>query len=255
MVVQWDAQSGEQIMRFELKHVIFDVKYSLDGTKLAGGGGSSSVVVWHAETGELIRVLRYTHACSLWSISFSPDGTRIASGGADRYVRVWDISSGRQVVAFGEHEGGVLACCWSPCGQSIVSGSHDRSVRVWDIPGRTLQTCMFGHNVGDHGCTCREGETIAACPLVGHRHFVRAVAFSRTGLVASGSTDGTCKVWDAATGRLVRSMEMGAMIFGLDFGEDWLRDELCLAFAMGQKECPPSEHVICITTLGRTRWR
>jgi WD40 repeat protein len=65
MVVQWDAQSGEQIMRFELKHVIFDVKYSLDGTKLAGGGGSSSVVVWHAETGELIRVLRYTHACSL----------------------------------------------------------------------------------------------------------------------------------------------------------------------------------------------
>jgi WD40 repeat protein len=73
MVVQWDAQSGEQIMRFKLRHVIFDVKYSLDGTKLAGGGGSSSIVVWHAETGELIRVLRYTHACSLWSISFSPD--------------------------------------------------------------------------------------------------------------------------------------------------------------------------------------
>jgi WD40 repeat protein len=44
--------------------------------------------------------------------------------------------------------------------------------------------------------------------LKGHTKTVRSVAFSPDGrLLASGSDDGTVKLWEVATGSLVRTLE------------------------------------------------
>jgi len=103
-LVQWCVQTGEELMRVEYGHFIFDLEYSRDGTLLASGGRNSSVVIWNAHTGELIRTLRYSRASSLWSISFSPDCALIASAGADQHVRIWEVDSGRQVLALAGHQ-------------------------------------------------------------------------------------------------------------------------------------------------------
>src|SRR5207237_646544 len=45
----------------------------------------------------------------------------------------------------------------------------------------------------------------------GHASWVAAVAFSPDGrLLASGSNDGTCKLWDVATGTMLRSLKAPA---------------------------------------------
>lgn len=103
-LVQWSVETGEELMRIEYGHFIFDIEYSRDGTLLASGGRNSSVVIWNAHTGTLIRTLRYSHSSSLWSISFSPDCTHLASSGADQHVRIWEVDSGRQVMALAGHQ-------------------------------------------------------------------------------------------------------------------------------------------------------
>src|SRR5262245_54843644 len=43
-------------------------------------------------------------------------------------------------------------------------------------------------------------------PIIGHVNGIRAVAFSQdASLVLSGSEDATIKIWDRATGRLIRT--------------------------------------------------
>ena len=50
----------------------------------------------------------------------------------------------------------------------------------------------------------------------------------------SGSIDGTCKVWDVDTGALLRTTEVDAPIYSVEWGRDWVRDtQRCVAFAMG----------------------
>ena len=64
---------------------------------------------------------------------------------------------------------------------------------------------------------------------------VSAASFSVGGgsKLATGSRDGTCNVWDSSTGDLLRTIELGAAICTVSWGRDWVRDETCVAFAMG----------------------
>ena len=60
-------------------------------------------------------------------------------------------------------------------------------------------------------------------------------AFSVDGSkLATGSDDGTCKVWDSSTGALLRTIELGFLNCTLSWGRDWVQDtQRGVAFAMG----------------------
>jgi WD40 repeat protein len=54
--------------------------------------------------------------------------------------------------------------------------------------------------------------------LNGHTGYVHSVAFDpKSGWLASGSDDGTVKLWDLASGKCVRTLEHDAPIIGVDF--------------------------------------
>jgi WD40 repeat protein len=152
-------------------------------------------LVWNAETGELIHELR-TPDAHVFDVAFNPDGTRIATCGhhvrdyADysqpSAVRLWNAKTGKEVASL-PHPGAVHSVAFSADGKRLATGAFgsDRRVRIWDVQSGAEVTPGTGGGSGQ----------------------VNDVAFSPNGTaLASADDDGMIRLWDAATGKLQRTL-------------------------------------------------
>ncbi|KAL5504567.1 hypothetical protein ACEPAH_7228 [Sanghuangporus vaninii] len=162
---------------------VISVVFSPDGKRIASGSADHTILVWDADSGEVISGPFEGHTDYIQSVVFSPDGKRIASGSGDRTIRVWDVSSGVLLLSPLEgHTDAVLSVVFSPDGKRIASGSDDNTVRVWDADSGKAAADLFE----------------------GHTSSVYFVIFSPDGKhIISGSVDRTIRVWDAYSGKLI----------------------------------------------------
>jgi WD40 repeat protein len=171
---------------------VSSIAYSPDGRRIVSGSDDGTIKVWDTERGCELRTLT-GHAKAVPSIAYSPDGRRIASGSWDSTVRIWDAESGRALCII-KGDGEVSSVAYSPDGRRIVSGSYDGTIKVWDMEnGRELRTLRgYGNWVVSEGV-----------PL----NCVISVVYSPDGRrIVSGSYDGTIKIWDAESGRELRTL-------------------------------------------------
>ncbi|KAJ7633052.1 WD40 repeat-like protein [Roridomyces roridus] len=143
------------------------------------GSRDRTVREWNLTTGLVERVIAGVHASSVLSICVH-DGF-VASAGSDRRVAVWDLEKNALVKIIVDHEDSVL--CVRLDGRRLVSCSKDRTVRTYSFPDLAPQFVLGAH-----------------------RAAVNAVAISDT-LIVSGSGDRSVRLWDAATGKLLRTFD------------------------------------------------
>ena len=137
-----DSQNGECLIQVETADYITGLTFSADNQYLAAAyGGTSTVEVWHSETGESLAKFTTDTADSGYDrpIALSPDTHLIASTSASDTtddadaIVVWDVESGQQIAYLSGHTGWVTTLCFSPCGQFLASGGEDGTVYVWDV--------------------------------------------------------------------------------------------------------------------------
>jgi WD40 repeat protein len=165
------------------------VKLSPDGTRIASGSYDSTVKIWSVQSGELLLTLEgHEEDCGVLSVGWSPDGRLVASGRADGTVRVWDVAEGKEAMEpLKGHDDDVTCVEWSSTARYLVSSGRD-DVVVWGLQeGRvTLLRRLWGQK----------------------RIYTQSLSLSPDGLfVASESGDNIVRVWDIATGQLVRKLE------------------------------------------------
>ena len=171
---------------------LLSVSWSPDGKRLATGSADGTARVWQVSDGRELLTLKGHTGC-VWSVSWSPDGRRLATGSEDGTARVWDAAGGRELLTLGRHTGPVHSVSWSPDGTRLATGSEDGTAKVWDAAGGPELLTLKGPT----------GPAIS----VDIRSFwspsgVWSVSWSPDGkFLATGSYDGTVKVWDAAGGR------------------------------------------------------
>ena len=178
----WDATplrgyKGQEVLIFarhddELRSVVV----SPDGRRVASAGVGADVKVWDVATGEVSANFDGSTVI-VFCLAWQPDGRRIASAGWDgrlHTVWVWDAWTGKPIFHLPPGpESFVVA--FSPDGRHLVTGKRSGALQVWDA--------ATGQPVGELGT---------------HKREIRGLVFSRVGgRLASASSDGDVKLWDA----------------------------------------------------------
>ncbi len=240
----WDVASGEQRVLKGPGGMFDSLAFSPDG-KLLAASNSHCVVCWNVARGEQLWRLGGAHERAL---SFTPDGrTVIASpGNRERSWHAWDAATGKPAEGLKLPEGYNYAhLAVAPDGRTLVFAQHrgvagaDYRVRLWDLrTGRLLQTLPTQGQIGPfapdgksfltNDGALQRWELATGRPMLpdtdalGHRGEVGRAVYSPDGRrLASSAGDGTIRLWDIATAKLLhilRGHEREAT--GLDFTPD-----------------------------------
>ncbi len=209
-----------------------------DGSRLYSAGWDTTVRVWDAQSAQPI-ILLNAHVGQVAAMALSPDGLQLTAADSLNTLHVWDLGTNRPRHLFKGHRGEVRCLAYSADGNRLVSGGSDRVLAVWDpVVGQRRSTsadpAFFRTGVavspdgtqlaGIGGAALRVWK-VASGELLCERQTgeaLHAVAFSPDGrCIATGGSGLGISLWDAATGKLQRTLEGQATpIAALAFSPD-----------------------------------
>ncbi|MEP7340691.1 MAG: WD40 repeat domain-containing protein, partial [Acidobacteriota bacterium] len=221
------------------------IAFSKQSDKLAMGDLCGSIKLRELATGKQTD-LRPEFACGVHSLDFSPDGKWLTdySPTSDRTnacasVQVRDATSGEVVAA----TQGWASGSFSPDGKTLPMIS-DGKLKLWDWavdrerlinigPVPDARTTNFSPDSGRVAISMSDDRIVRVCDvaysntilnLTGHQSRVEDAHFSPDGkMIASASWDYTVKLWDARTGRELRTLKHGGSVYRVAFSGDGKR--------------------------------
>ena len=144
---------------------------------------------------------------SILAVDLTEDGKIVAAGRGNR-VFVYEVETGKELASLGGHKDIIQSLRFSPDGKKLAAGSYEYAT-VWDLPANFATTIGEPRRFGPHVFR------------------VLAIDFSPDGkhLATGGgepSRSGEVKVWDVATGTLLRSLDTlhTDTVFGVRFSPD-----------------------------------
>ena len=200
----WEVVTGREIQTFQgLSEQPISVSLSPDSERLVSETSDGVVRLWDVDSGEALRTFEDRSEAVLGA-TFSPDGQYVLSGGgASGTLHLWDAESGDLVRRFDDNNEAIFSVAFSPDGNYVLSGSgQSGTLKLWDTStGAVVRTL----DQGDWDST-----------------YVFSVAFSPDGQYAlSGSDDMTARLWDVASGRLLRTFEgHSGLVIAVAFSPD-----------------------------------
>jgi WD40 repeat protein len=217
------------------------VAFSHSGTMLAlGRADSNTSDLLNASDGSLIRSFTGQHNGTN-AVVFTADDQYLingcGSGGSTITLSLWSVATGTRLIGpLGDHTNGTYSVVMSPNGQFIAtSGRFDRDINIWHIPDMSMVLSIPNDDPHSPGLPPRvkdiawspAGNKVASSDIYGLKarrpadgsviYYIDAgespsIAFSPDGKFLSAAIPGdqTIRLWSADTGKLVRTIAVGA---------------------------------------------
>jgi len=242
----WDLDSGKCLHSIHAhKSPIWAVGIAVrpDGDVIVvTTAGDGSMRAWSGNTGKKLCNFR-GHTNKIMTVFIlDPLAAKpvVLSGGADKKIRVWDLLTGDHLRMLEGHEDEINAVvagsfkgisslipireandalsAASDVATVIVSGSKDHTVRVWDFLSGHLLFELLGHTSVVYGVAL-----FRAPPPPMDSKYSSIVPGSP--VILSCSDDATVKLWNLATGKLIRSFKWHSVsVRGIDVATVGLGD-------------------------------
>ncbi len=225
----WDTTTGKLIRSIPAPRAggTASLTFSPNGLSIAilNRGGIATAAICDLSSGNGFQILDPKgDPCSL---AFSPDGQSIACACMEGKIVILDAATRKEAIAFGSHGGFFARVAFTPDGHNVVSLGQE-TVKIWQVgTGSELRSfpqrgyfALSGDgdtlvSLGEAaGVTKLNDVTTATIRLAsletgmqtqllpGHVAPVSAIGFSPDGrLIASGSVDGSMKLWDRRASR------------------------------------------------------
>jgi WD40 repeat protein len=206
----------------------------------------------------LLRTLKTGDDRPIDAAAWSPNGAQVAGASEDGYTRIWSAANGRVLHAFKTVAFAGQVAMFDRRGDKLLSGGAGL-VQVFELSGSVPPVRITGQNVdqfesaqispngsvvatasgpGSAGAyvlwdarTGRLLHTLQSAAADGGSYMGGVIVFNPSGtLVATGSQNGTASIWDVASGRRLRTLDVaeGASngleyVFSLAFSPDGSR--------------------------------
>jgi WD40 repeat protein len=197
-IATWDLISGQPLAPScsyfsgtkDVTRAWVSLSFTADSKAVLIGTDGRDIGLWDAASGDKVAVFVSDDA-NVLALACSPDG-RYAATADNGKLHLWDMKTCKESRILAKTDSAVYALAFSPDSKQVVSGSSasgaaDHAIRLWDVEtGKCLAT------------------------FSGHEGGTTAIAMSSTGrFVLSGGADGEVKLWEVATSRAVRSIQVG----------------------------------------------
>ena len=194
----WDIPTGTHQTTLTGNGSFSHLVFSSDGRTLAASSydysrRESDIYFWSVNAKDtqksVVRHIITDHNDAVNSIAFSPDARKLASG-YENLIRLWNPTNGQSQVLNSFHLSQVQSVAFSPNGKTLASlrfninSSANAEIFLWDAVTGEYQVTLKGHDKKPDNRTPNQS----------------GLAFSPNGeILASGSGDGTVRLWNAKT--------------------------------------------------------
>jgi len=214
----WDALSGEEELTLQHKHIVKSVNFSNDSAALATGSNDKVLRIFDLEQPSEPIIKFEGHTGGIKQVMYSPDNKQLLSCSDDKTVRLWDTANGAEIKSFTtsepigglelSKEGDIITLA---AGHKVIFLDANRFERIKEvnIPSPTYTASLHqdrdifvcgGEDLKLYKFDYQTGLEIEN--FKGHFGPVHCVRFSPDGeLYASGSEDGTLRLWQTNVGK------------------------------------------------------
>lgn len=162
--------------------------WSHDGTMLASGANDHLLLTW--DTNGAVQV-RQEQAGIVHAVAWSPDGAQVVAAAMNRITWLNAKTGGQLAQSRHTHQGTVTTLAWSSQQPSLlVSGATDKKAVVWNTAGFTPQLTFIRHTAAIEAATWAADNST----------------------IATSSSGGVIRVWNAMSGQEVHPLYQDAPI-------------------------------------------
>lgn len=200
-------------------HYIYGLAISPNGEKIVSANHKKGILIHDLNTGKIYSPTdRFIE--QILAIAISPDGKFIATSGRGKFfrVKIWNLNTAEFVTWLFGRSDAIYSIAFSPDGKILAAGGSNK-YKNRKQENKTTTIYLWNTQILEPRFDSRLEESIGT--LSGHTLRINKLVFSPDSrILVSQSNDGTIKVWDLQSLKLLYTIQQPTIITGITISPD-----------------------------------